>query len=476
MKEGGRRAPFFRNSHFRIALWYTILLGVVSIAFGVFIFVSQVRDIHGERRFRVTKKMEDTRRDLIAGVPVITQDDDVYALFDSNGRITKVVGLTEDKASSLAKAAFDREKNFRKNSDGHHEKPIAWTEDRLDEEMLYGYMSLSGPEGQSIGDERAYILYGSPLDPYGLRRRLLVTLFIAAAFMLTAAMLSGMWLANRAMRPVALMARTARSIGEGNFSQRINLGTRDELGELSTVFDAMLDRLEAAFEYQKRFIADASHELRTPLSIISLESDRALSSERTGQDYRQSLSVVQTECRYMARLIDELLTLAKVDSGGAEKEFESVDLSDIAVDAMERYAPLASPAGIALSAGLLPEAIVRGNRAALATAIGNLIDNAIKYSRGPGGRVDVSLETGEREAVIRVADDGSGIPPDRLERVFERFYRVDEAHADRENAPAGSGLGLAIVKAIAESMGGRVAVESELDHGSAFSIFLPLAK
>ncbi len=129
-------------------------------------------------------------------------------------------------------------------------------------------------------------------------------------------MLCGVWLANRAMRPVAVIARTARSIGEGDLSRRIRLGTRDELGELSEVFDAMLDRLECAFDRQKRFVADAGHELRTPLSIISLETERALSSTRTAVEYRQSLDVVKTESGYMTRLVDDLLLLARADSGG----------------------------------------------------------------------------------------------------------------------------------------------------------------
>jgi signal transduction histidine kinase len=277
------------------------------------------------------------------------------------------------------------------------------------------------------------------------------------------------------MRPVAQIARTARAIGESDLSRRIRLETRDELGELASVFDAMLDRLEAAFDRQKRFVADAGHELRTPLSIISLESERALSSERGAEEYRKSLALVKAEAGYMAHLVEDLLALAKADSAEAAKGFALVDLADVAVEALERFAPLAASRGIALSAGELPEAIVRGDRPALARMLGNLVDNALKYGGGQGKKVSVSLERRGGEAFVRVSDEGPGIPPDKQGRVFDRFYRVDEARAEAEGRPAGSGLGLSIVKAVAEAHGGHVELRSELGKGSEFAVRLPLA-
>jgi len=434
-----------------------------------------MRAISGDSRFRVSKKMNDAWRAFDNGQSVLIQEDDAYALFDSQGRIVKSVGLSEDTALSLVKIAVVDGDDILRDMDAYHGKQIAWAEDSSSgTEMLYGYSEMHpNPKAPGTGQDGA-ILFGSPLDPYGLRGRLLVTLLIAVGCMLAIAILSGIWLANRAMRPVAQIARTARSIGDGDLSRRIKLNTRDELGELSEVFDTMLDRLEAAFERQKHFVADAGHELRTPLSIISLESERALASERRVDEYKQSLSVIKTECNYMTKLVEDLLLLAKTDSGMARKDSEIVDLGAATLEALEYFEPLARLRGVSLTATELPEAKVRGEHLALARAIGNLVENAVKYC-AEGGHVHVSLEATAKEAVIRVADDGPGIPPEKIGRVFDRFYRVDESRSDENGRPAGSGLGLAIVKATIESHGGSVSVSSEFGHGSVFSIILPLA-
>jgi signal transduction histidine kinase len=482
MSDGTRRTSFFRSSHFRVTLWYTALIAVLSVGFGALIYLNQARDVYGESRFRVSKEIGDFLHSLDHGQDLPLRSGEVFALIGPDGNLIRSSGLTAEEAKSIAAAAAaaapetaaEPQEAQKPEKDGRGSKtalPLAFVERGG---MLYGCMRMERADGPAYGGA---LLFGTALDPYGLRRKLLVNLVIAVALMLAAAILSGAWLANRSMKPIARIARTARSIGAGDLTGRIALGTRDELGEISDVFDAMLDRLQAAFDRQKRFIADAGHDLRTPLAIIKLETETSLSGERPAEAYRRSLSAIRDESVFMARLVEDLLALAKIDEGGAKSGWSTVDLADAALEAIERFGPMAAAKGARITAGDFPETLVRGDRGALARAIGNLVENALKYGRPSGGTVTLSLRTEAGEARLAVADDGSGIPPDKLERIFDRFYRADEARSgtgDDSAGSAGSGLGLAIVKGVAEAHGGRVEAANAEGGGAVFTMRLPL--
>jgi signal transduction histidine kinase len=329
-----------------------------------------------------------------------------------------------------------------------------------------------------------WFILGRPLDPEGQLPRLLVTLTLASLATLFIALAGGYWLAGRAMRPVQTITRAAREISETDLSRRLNLKTQDELGELANTFDQMLARLQAAFDRQRQFTADASHELRTPLTIVGLESGRALSAQRSPQEYERALRIIQSENEFMSRLVNDLLTLARMDAGQTVVELKEVDLSDIALEAVERLAPLAMRKKVELSTGELPELLVKGDRQYLCQMLSNLVENAIKYSQSDGQRVHV--ETGRRDmlAWVRVEDSGPGIAPEHLQHIFERFYQVDKARTrssddidETDNGgreSSGSGLGLAIVQWIAQVHGGQVSVQSEVGKGSVFEVSLPL--
>ncbi|MGN6673554.1 MAG: sensor histidine kinase [Thermomicrobiales bacterium] len=329
----------------------------------------------------------------------------------------------------------------------------------------------------------AVLIVGQPDDTQAQLRQLALTLLLAAPATLLIAAVGGYWLASRALRPVRAITRTAREIGASDLSRRLRLRGHDELGQLAATFDGMLDRLEAAFARQRQFTSDASHELRTPLTIVNLEVEHALNSPRTTAEYLQALTTIQVENERMTRLVNDLLTLARADVGRAVLKREPLDLSDLALEVVERVAPLAHQHHLALITGALPELPVAGDRLYLTQMLTNIVENAIKYTAGSGSQV--SIEAGSRPSQngslgwVRVTDNGPGIAAAHLAHLFDRFYRVDQARSQDHDAagadvPVGSGLGLAIVQWVAQTHGGEVVVLSTPDQGATFEVRLPL--
>jgi len=300
--------------------------------------------------------------------------------------------------------------------------------------------------------------------------------------MLIVALAGGFWLADRAMRPVKVIAQTAQQISETDLSRRFNLQKKDEIGQLADTFDAMLSRLDSAFTRQRQFTADASHELRTPLTIVNLEAGRALSAPRTVKEYQRVLQVIQSENDLMSQLVTDLLTLARMDAGHETLQKEKLDLSDLALEVVERLEPLAARQKITLETGDLPEAFILGDRKSLIQMLTNLIENAIKYSNqnknGHENRVSVStgIELSQKLVWVRVSDTGPGISAEHIEHLFDRFYRVDKSRTrdEESDSPTGNGLGLAIVDSIARLHDGRIKVTSEMEEGTTFEVSFPM--
>jgi heavy metal sensor kinase len=299
---------------------------------------------------------------------------------------------------------------------------------------------------------------------------LLRTLIIAIPLALALAAGGGIFLARRALKPVDKIAQTAQEIEESDLSQRINVNTKDELGRLAATLNAMIGRLEKAFQRQKQFTSDASHELRTPLAVIEAESSLALQKERPSSDYRQSLEVISQESRQMSSLIDQLLTLARADAGKEQWNFTEVNLGKLIANLTTDVEVLCQEKGLSFQLCQPLDLVVKGDEARLRELFMNLLDNAIRYTPTPG-TVSVSLRREGQMAVVAITDTGVGIPAEDIPFIFERFYRVDKS---RSRAEGGSGLGLAICRHIAEAHGGKIEVESQVGAGSTFSVWLPL--
>lgn len=281
----------------------------------------------------------------------------------------------------------------------------------------------------------------------------------------------GLFLARRALVPVDRITQAARRIEAADLHLRLpEPKTDDEIGRLARTLNALIARLEAAFERQRQFTADASHELRTPLTIMQGELDVTLNRPRNAADYRATLVAVREEVGQLRALVADLLVLARSDDGMTSLASQ-VDIALVATAACVALQPLLEARGHALLLAASP-AIVRGTSSDLERLARNLIENAIRYTP-QGGRITVSVATLGENAVLRVADTGPGIAPDALPHLFERFYRTDSARA---RAAGGSGLGLALAQEIARRHGGEISVTSVVGEGSVFTVALPHAR
>jgi heavy metal sensor kinase len=296
------------------------------------------------------------------------------------------------------------------------------------------------------------------------------TLIIAVPLALALAAGGGIFLARRALKPVDKIAQTAQEIEENDLSRRINVNTKDELGRLAATLNAMIGRLEKAFQRQKQFTSDASHELRTPLAVIEAESTLALQKERPSSDYQQSLEIISQESKQMSSLIDQLLTLARADAGKEQWNFTEVNLGKLISNLSMDVEVLCQEKGLSLQLSQPQDLVVKGDEARLRELFMNLLDNAIRYTPAPG-TVSVTLRRERQMAVVAITDTGVGIPAEDIPFIFERFYRADKS---RSRAEGGTGLGLAICRHIAEAHGGKIEVESQVGAGSTFSVWLPL--
>jgi heavy metal sensor kinase len=297
-------------------------------------------------------------------------------------------------------------------------------------------------------------------------------LLILAPLMLLVAGSGGYWLSRRALSPVDAITQTARNIGEGNLSARLEkVATGDELERLSETLNEMLARLETAFSRVTQFTADASHELRTPISLIRTEAEVALRTPQQKEEYCDALRHILLEAERTSSLIEELLSLARADSGRERFSVALVELNSVVAEVGKEWRPLIENRDLrfvqAVGKGKLG---LLADRNALERLVTILLDNAMKYTPPPG-TVELRVHDGGGKAVIIVTDTGIGIAPEDQSRIFERFYRADKA---RSREIGGAGLGLAIADWIVKQHSGSISVESIPGQGSKFTVELPL--
>ncbi|MDX1384035.1 MAG: ATP-binding protein [Thermoanaerobaculia bacterium] len=285
-----------------------------------------------------------------------------------------------------------------------------------------------------------------------------------------AAVGSGRWIAQRALRPIAALTREANELRPDNLDRRLTVptGVRDEVTELAETLDELLGRVDASLERERRFRADAAHEMFTPLSAIRSEIDVTLRRARTPDEYRRTIEAVRAHSHRLSLLVDGLLKLSRAEALEVP-EPGAADVSSAARGAVERFVAVAAEKEVELSADVAPDLFARIAESDLTTVIENLLDNAIKYTPA-GGRVTVVASKTRDRIALLVRDTGAGFDPSEAPHLFARFYRADDAAVQRSR---GCGLGLAIVRATLSAYGGDVTARSAgRGKGSTFEVWL----
>ena len=284
--------------------------------------------------------------------------------------------------------------------------------------------------------------------------------------------LGGLFLANRALKPIGQITRIAEQVSvSGDLTQRIRYQstTDDELERLATMFDEMLDSLQATFEHEKRFTADASHELRTPLTTLKGRLHVALSQPRTAEVYKETLQAIEQEVDRLIRLSSDLLLLSRLEQQHQDMYLERIDLSDLLAAIAEQIQPLADLQQLQFSIHIPSDLQIQGSPDHLIRLFLNLLDNAVKHTPAQG-KVQLRAVVQGQCIQIKVSDTGIGISPEHLPHLFERFYRVEKS---RSRSIGGTGLGLAIAQEIVHRHHGAIAVQSQPEHGTTFTVTFP---
>jgi heavy metal sensor kinase len=301
--------------------------------------------------------------------------------------------------------------------------------------------------------------------------RLLVTVGIALSLLTP---LVGYWLAVRATRPVSAILATADRLRPTRLGDRLAVsGAGDELDRLSATINRLLDQVAMHVERQEQFVADAAHELRGPLTAMQSTLEVAVSQDRPATEYRETLTDVLEAAQHLSKLANDLLILAESGEASLPHVREAVDLAGVTAQAVAMFAGVAEERGVSLELETRSRPVVGGDTGRLRQVVGNLLDNALRFTP-QGGRVVVTIaDEGASGGIVAVHDNGSGIAPGNLERIFDRFWVVDPARSHA--ASRSGGLGLAICKSVVEGCGGSITVASRPGAGTTVTVRLPRA-
>lgn len=457
----------------RLTLWYTFVLLIAMIAFAAVIYIGGAWQLQST----TDRELQQTARQL-AG-PLLRGEDPLvidtsYRVLTLDGQILRSSGLPVRRlpvaAEALAAAREGRSWYQTVRIPLIPPDPISDTTMRFSTALAPPVRLLTVPLGRP---PRGVLQVGKvEADVMRLRALLITTLAVGLLLGLPVAALGGWWLAGRALAPVRAMAEAANRIEAENLSERLpEPPHRDELGQLARTFNQLLDRLQAAFQRERRFTADVAHDLRTPLALMKSSIGVALNRPRSAEELRATLLEADGQIDRLAGLLDAALMLARVDSGQLQESFAPLNLSELLTDLAESTGAYAEEERhLSFSSMIAADLWVRGDRDHLTRLFLNLLENAIQYTPA-GGAIRLTAAAEGEQVVVAVEDTGIGIAAEDLPHVFDRFYRADQARSTGDGQHAG--LGLSIAQVIARAHGGEITAQSTVGQGSRFTVRLP---
>jgi len=486
----------FRSIRTKLTLWYSSVLLITLAAFGVFAYTYTSRQLSDNldlslsnevkwvknfiepkaSKVKPSKKFTSKKKVLPPIVEALPAEPDTTEMSEADDEIWNQIyehALINPKKTMIEVTNKKGEIIFRSFTVG--EESLIIGEVPLDTIKMSTVKNERGEDLRvaSTSTKNIHIYAAYPLSELRDVLDNLFSIFLILVPIALALSIGGGWfLSNKSLKPVDEITRTAQQITAHNLDQQIpSRSVNDEIGRLISTFNGMIVRLRNSFEQIKQFSVDVSHELRTPLTIMRGEVELALRNPKENEEYRRILVSNLEEILRLSAIINNLLTLSKADLGQHEESFtEQVNLRDLIEELYEDVEIMAEKKIISINLVKNEEISIFGDRLRLRQLLLNLVDNALKYTPEKGN-VLLSLERENGYAKILVKDSGIGISKEEQRKIFDRFYRVDKA---RSRELGGSGLGLSIAKLIAEQHKGRIEVESEINQGSTFCVYLPL--
>ena len=460
-----------RSLAFRLGAWYTLLLSAIFVLVGTGTFYGLQQYLHANLRDSLRRRSTQVEQILIrapadATNSAIAREIEIRIAPEFNNRFVRVMrvpAIPVYHSGPPADRSFDPSVLRDAQLTSPAQTSIPTTAIVADQHLMIRTTPVSTASGKylvelGVSTESLDTALDRLLDMLAL---LLPVLIVCAAG-------GGYWLVSGALRPVDRLSRTAEQMSLQNLTQRLPVvRSGDALERLAISLNNMLGRLFDSVQTSRRFLADASHELRTPLTVIKGElQELAHESHVPRDELRERVGSVLEEVARLEHLVSGLLVLSRLDAGETHAKWVEVDLAELASGTAEQMHLIAEDRGIEIDLSALQVATVHGDRARLKQVVVNLLDNAIRFTRR-GGTVRLRTAADATGSVLEVLDTGIGIPPESVSRVFERFFRVDEA---RSREDGGAGLGLSIVKSICAVHGAEIEVESHLEAGSCFRV------